>query len=574
MGHRIDMTRIPGYGRFESGTLKMMGLVELFFALALIFPTIIALHYGEDTAPFTLLIPILMVLGGVQLFLFRQSSSFRNANGMLVVAAAWAFVFFVGMVPYVMAGMNPFDAVFESVSGFTTTGGTMLTDIESWPKSILIWRSLTQWIGGIAVIIIFMYILPYLGVGRAILSNELSGSGANHFSLKMEKAAKSFILVYSFFSLIHLLILLLCRVDPFDALCLMFTTISTGGLMCTNNSLMGYSDVVQFITIVFMFLGGVNFYLHYRAIYYRDSSVHDLKNVRKSRGFYDFIVRDRRKKIEAMLPKRMKVYTSNSEFRFNLLWFVVTSIICTIVILATTDMSGGFFHNLYQTFKNVLFTVVSLGTTTGYYVTDYTQWPEFVVALLFLIALFGASAGSTSGGIKLYRLRIAYGFLVNAVTRTLHPNAVYSVKTDNISIDQSQVLSALSIIMMYIITMILGALIVMLYGYSIVDSFGLTVSAVANGGLGFGMFGPTGSMGAIPDSLKLILSFLMWLGRLEILVALVFLTPSFWKEIWLNRRTKHRLKKESRDYSEPQYVGDSAKSHGLIGVFSVLRRRK
>ena len=122
--------------------------------------------------------------------------------------------------------------------------------------------------------------------------------------------------------------------------------------------------------------------------------------------------------------------------------------------------------------------------------------------------------------------------------------------------------------------MILGALIVMLYGYSIVDSFGLTVSAVANGGLGFGMFGPTGSMGAIPDSLKLILSFLMWLGRLEILVALVFLTPSFWKEIWLNRRTKHRLKKESRDYSEPQYVGDSAKSHGLIGVFNVLRRRK
>ena len=183
-----------------------------------------------------------------------------------------------------------------------------------------------------------------------------------------------------------------------------------------------------------------------------------------------------------MLPKRMKVYASNSEFRFNLLWFVVTSLVCTIVILATTDMSGGFFHSLYQTFKNVLFTVVSLGTTTGYYVTDYTQWPEFVVALLFLIALFGASAGSTSGGIKLYRLRIAYGFLVNAVTRTLHPNAVYSVKTDNISIDQGQVLSALSIIMMYIITMILGALIVMLYGYSIVDSFGLTVSAVANGG--------------------------------------------------------------------------------------------
>lgn len=540
--------RNPITPKFESGTIRMMGLVEIVFALIMLIPFFIAIYYNEDTLPFSILPPILVIAGTIQYLLFAPSKNIRSVNGLLIVIIAWAFVFFIGMVPYWISGLSIVDSLFESVSGFTTTGATIMADIESHPRSLLIWRSLTQWVGGFAVIIIFMYILPILGVGRTLFSNELSGSGSNNYTVKMEKAARSFIVVYGVLSLLHLGLLLLCGVDTFNAVCMMFSTISTGGLMCTNNSLEGFSDVVQIITMVFMFMGGVNFYLHYRALYYKDSDVNIIKMPKSYDNVEDVKLTTWQKIRNVVQPiKRIKVYFGNSEFRFNLAWFIGIAILIYAFLYFNAAFDGMTSSQYMGEFKNIAFTVISLGTTTGYSVNDYTQYPVFVILLLFLVAFFGASAGSTSGGIKLYRLRVVYGFLMNAVYRTLRPNNVFTVKMDRNTVSNDTVMSAVSVVLVYILTLVVAAAIIMGFGFELADSFGLSVSAVSNGGLGFGNFGPYGSMSVLPDSLKLFLAFLMWVGRLEILVALLYFTPSFWKELWINHRTKVRLKWESKN---------------------------
>lgn len=535
-------------GKYESGTIRMMGLVEIVFALIMLFPVLVALYYEEDILPFIILPPILIVAGTIQYLLFKPSQNIRSVNGLLIVIIAWAFVFFIGMVPYCISGLSLVDALFESVSGFTTTGATILADIESYPRSLLIWRSLTQWVGGFAVIIIFMYILPILGVGRTLFSNELSGSGSSNYTVKMEKAARSFIVVYGVLSLLHLGLLLLCGVDPFNAVCMMFSTISTGGLMCTNDSLAGFSNVVQVITMVFMFMGGVNFYLHYKALYYKDSDLNTIK-MPESRDYEEEVKLTLSQKIRKSLHivKRVKVYFGNAEFRFNLAWFLGISIIAYVFLYFNAAFDGFSSSQYLSEFKNLAFTVISLGTTTGFSINDYTLYPAFILLLLFLVAFFGASAGSTSGGIKLYRLRVVYGFLRNAVYRTLRPNNVFTVKMDGNTVSNDTVISAVSVVLVYILTLAVAAAIIMGYGFGLADSFGLSVSAVSNGGLGFGNYGPYGSMSVLPSSLKLFLAFLMWVGRLEILVALIYFSPSFWKELWINHRTKVRLKWESKN---------------------------
>lgn len=507
--HLVNESKYNKYARWESTTVKILGIVEIFFGLALLIPLITAIIVDESIAPFITIIPVLMILGLVQFTMFRESKNFRAVNGLLLVAAAWIIAFGLGSYPYIMSGMSLIDAVFESVSGLTTTGATIMADIESWPMSILIWRSLSQWIGGISIIIIFMYFLPMFGMGRSFFLNELAGSGSSDYSMKMKNAAKSFIIVYALLSLANLVLLLICGMGAFEAVCLTFSTISTGGLMCTNDSLAGYSDLIQIITIVFMFMGGTNFYLHYRALY------------RKSR----------------------KVYRSNSEFKNMTQWFIGISILIYLMILFNMYRSVDLaLMDHLEIFKNALFTTVSLGTSTGFSVDDYTLYPAQCVILLMIVAFIGASAGSTSGGVKFGRLRIIYGFVKNSINKTIMPNAVFNVKVDGSTVDNSAVLSAVSIFLMYIITMFIGAIVIMMYGMDLVDSFGLSILSVANGGLGFGNYGPSGTLSELSAPIKLILIALMWIGRLEILLALTYFTPAFWREVWLNHRAKKREK--------------------------------
>ncbi|MDO5852469.1 MAG: TrkH family potassium uptake protein [Thermoplasmata archaeon] len=500
--------------RWENTTVKILGLVEMMFALLLLVPAAFTLYYGEDPLPFLAPIPPLMVLGFLQYMTCIESKNFRTVNGIILVALVWMLMFAICTVPYILSGIAPVDAVFEAVSGVTTTGISALGEIDSLDTSLMIWRSMTQWIGGITVVIIFLYFLPMVGFGRSLFQNELAGSGTSSFTQRTSKAAKSFIFIYMLLSLANFAILLVLGVNFVEALCLMFTTISTGGLLIINSSMAVYSDAVQWVTMLFMFLGGTNFYLHYRMIYLRER----------------------------------RVYRTNSEFRVMIAWFLAISVILFLFMVQTmmadgTDLT---LENCYVTFKNVLFTTVSLGTTTGFYVDDFTLWPSQCMILLMLVAVIGASTSSTSGGIKFSRLRIIYEYIKNGFRGIVHTNAVYAVKMDGKTVDDSLIQSTLVVFMMYMMTLTIAAVVFMIYGYDIVDSFGLSISAVSNGGMGFGNFGPTGNYHDLSTDLKAILIALMWIGRLEVVTAVVMFTPGFWKDVWLNSRSR-RMAKRYRD---------------------------
>jgi trk system potassium uptake protein TrkH len=379
---------------WNSTILKVSGGIILMMGLVFLLPSLYAYFVSEDPSIFLYPVPFMIIIGLALFLLNAPSKDFSTVNGIFLVIVVWLVLFFIGSIPYILAGMSPLNSIFESVSGFTTTGSSTIEDVHAMPESLMVWRSLTQWIGGIAVVLIFIYILPMFGMGRTFFSNELEGSGSSQLSMRLKNAASSFIQVYVGLTVINLLLLLLCNASVCDAICLSFTTISTGGLLVSNTSLMEMNIWIQIVTIVFMFIGGTNFYLHFKAIYGRN----------------------------------LKVYTTSKEFRNILLWFFVVSVVIFIAVDWQMIASLNFDIGVLATdYKNALYTVVSLGTTTGSAVFDYTQYPVGIMLLLIVVMLIGASAGSTSGGIKFTRMRVVLRFFNNTIKNVLHPNAIYSV---------------------------------------------------------------------------------------------------------------------------------------------------
>ena len=504
------------YRRFESTMMMVMGYVFMLLGAALLVPGFIAMGLGESYGPFLSIVPFLMLMGALLIVLFRQDDSFKPIQGLLLVLVVWVVVFVVGMIPYVILGMSPLDSMFESVSGFTTTGSTIMSDIESWPMSLLVWRSMTQWMGGILVIIIFLYILPMVSTGRTVFSNELSGSGSSEYTIRMGRAARSFILVYAFLSLLNYLLIVACGVEWLEALCMVFSTISTGGLMCTQDSLSSYSVWVEVVTILFMFLGGTNFYLHYTAL----------------------------------VKRTFKPYRTNSEFRTNVLWFLGISVIIFVMLLISEqNLDLDHVMSEYKLFIDVGFTVVSIGTSTGFTVTDYGLFPAQCIIMLMLVGFIGASAGSTAGGIKLGRIHIIYQSIRTRMARTVSPSMVTRVKVDKDTLDHDMVLSAFSVMVMFIGTLLVGAILIMMCGYDIVDSVGLAIASLGNVGVAFGNFGPSGDMSVLEEQVKVLMMILMWVGRLEVITALVFFTPTFWREVMADHRANRRENASRRQKS-------------------------
>ncbi len=493
---------------WTSTTVKTLGLIEVILAVSLMVPAVVALVLGENPRPFLATALPLITAGSLQFVLFKKSFDFKPTNGLMMMGLCWIELFLVGAVPYAILGLPPLDSLFESVSGFTTTGATILRDPTEWPVSLMVWRSFTQWVGGIAVILVFMYVLPMVGIGRSLFINELAGSGSSDYTIKMEKAAVSFIAVYALFTLANYVIIVVLGVDMIDALCLTFATISTGGFLNNTDSMQSYSFYVQLVTTVFMFLGGVNFYLHYNAIR------------RGQRG----------------------VYMSNSEFKFNVEWFAIAIALIFIMIIMNSDISGWTVDDILQNIWNSIFSVISMGTSAGMSNTDLSLFPAECMTILLMIAFIGASSGSTSGGIKIGRLNVIYQFMKVTVSKTLHPSAVKDVRVDGQILSHTAVLSAFSILMLFIITLIVGSIVIMMCGYHIVDAVNISIAMVGNLGTTFLNFGDNGSFSDVSDITKIVMMLLMWIGRLEILTALVFISPSFWKETIRNQKRLHRWK--------------------------------
>lgn len=483
-------------GRYDNGFLRMLGGIILVLGLLLFVPAVAALYYGEDTLVFLLPVPLYVAIGGTLLLLFRGTPDLTPAKGILLITLAWMIGFITSAIPFTLNGSSIFDALFEGVSGLTTTGSTIFNDVEVLSHSILIWRSFLQWVGGIAVVLIFIFLLPMMGIGgKAFTNNEFTDSSSGNFTLRVNSAAKSFLMIYVLLTVAEFILLMIFSVNSFEGVCMTFSNISTGGLMVKNDSIAGYDNIVQAVVLFFMFMGGTNFYLHYRLIYKRD----------------------------------LKGYFKNQEFVWTLIWFIVLAGAITLILArAATDytvcgtISDGW---------NALFTVVSIGTSTGYTISDHSNWPLAACALLWMAGMFGAMSGSTAGGIKMYRLLIVKSSISAGIDRMLHPNLIKATKLDGHHVDDNSVSSAIAVTMLFLITAILTVIFLLIAEPDITleDAFGASFATVGNVGIGLGDFA-SGCFTDCQDYTKLFLAFMMWVGRMEVLMAIVVFTRSFWRE--------------------------------------------
>jgi len=490
------------YARWDAPLLNVLGYVFMAFGIIAVLQATVAAYFDEPLTPF--LYPAFgsMLISLPLITLFKRVKNMRVSEGLLLIMLSWLVVIIMGSIPFIMSGMSIVDSIFETTSGFTTTGASIIdsSSLTAWPFSIIMWRAATHWIGGMAVILIFMMLLPLLGSGASSVSiNETQGAGPRKFSARTRDTVRQFMLIYIVFSVILALTCKALGVSLFDSICIAMSTISTGGFLPVE-SLGVYSVWVQMVVMIFMFLGGTSFYLHYRAIYGR----------------------------------KIGEYFQNTEFRAMAVWFAFAVTLIFIILTVQTHIV----EMTLETFKDVVFTVISLGTTTGFTTTDITTW-EAAAFVLLLVMFLGGSSGSTSGGAKIYRFVLLAKYIKAAVLKTIHPRAIFDIKMDGESTSSDAISSAISIMMLFFITAMVGALIAMLFGYSMIDSISMSIASISNTGFALGS---SGDFTLIPDALKMVMAGLMWIGRMEILIALTLFLPSFWKEISISVKTKKKIR--------------------------------
>ncbi|UAL08300.1 MAG: TrkH family potassium uptake protein [Candidatus Methanogranum gryphiswaldense] len=498
--------RLNHMERWKNSTIKIMGAVEFTLGVMLLIPTIVALIYGEDASYFFILVPPLMIAGSLQYLLFSKDNKMSPSVSILMMTVAWFIAFFVIAVPFYIYGFAWYDAIFESVSGFTTTGFSIVPNVEELPKSMLFWRSFSQWVGGVSVVLVFMFILPMMGIGgRAFINNEFTGTDMENYSVRMRSVAMSFIYIYILFSLMEVILLMAAGVNLFESTCMMMSCLSTGGFMVKADSLASYSFTVQLIVVIFMFLGGTNFYLHYRTLYRRD----------------------------------YKAYVRSQEFVWTFLWFVIAIF---LVLLAIIIDEGKISGNVDDNFWYATFTVVSFGTATGYTIYDYSVWPAAASCLLLFVGFIGAMSGSTTGGVKVYRMIILKSYISYGFYKMLHPHAIRDVKLDGRTVDSDALMSAIVITVSFLIVAAVGTTLIALAEPDIdmMECLGLCIPSLGNVGAGLGQFGPAGSLVNLSVFTKLVMAAVMWIGRLEVFMVLILFTRAFWGDIILNTNSnKH-----------------------------------
>ncbi len=422
----------------------------------------------------------------------KENISVRKREGYLIVACGWIAMVLFSALPYTLSGVleNPVDAFFESISGMTTTGATIFEDIEALPKGILFWRSLTQWIGGMGIIVLTVALFPLLGIGGIeLFVAEAPGPTSDKIHPRIQQTAKSLWQIYVSLTGVLLLILWGAGMTFYDAINHALTTMATGGFSTKNASIAAYDlPQIQYPILFFMFLAGTN----YTVIYWS-------------------------------LQGKLKKVWSSDEFRVYLSFVGIIGTIVACSIMYHTNMG------IEASIRTAFFQVVSLVTTTGYVSADYTLWGPGTTIIFFGLLFVGASAGSTSGGIKLVRHWV---FLKNTILefrRLLHPRAVLPIKLNGVSISPKIMSHILVFLLLYLALFILGSFAVSIMGLDFETATSSVATALGNVGPGIGKIGPTDNFAWLPNNVKITLSFLMLLGRLELFTILVLFTPYFWK---------------------------------------------
>lgn len=489
--------RIKHLQRWDSGTIKVLGYIELLLALILTITSIYALIAKEDAFLYIPIIPFVLGLGLFQVLFFSAKTSLTPALGILLIAEMWVLSFTVSAIPFLLYGYSVLDSAFEAISCYTTTGATVIADFDVLPRSLLFWRAIMVWAGGITVLISFSFILPMIGMaGAGLNSNEFAGSDSDNYSMKISSASLSFLKVYVLLTVAEAIILLLCGLTGFESVCIALANVPTGGVLPSNDGMISYSIPVQAVTMVFMLLGSLNFYLLFRLIFKKDGAVFKSK-----------------------------------ETRFMLKWFLFCAVLMFISFALNYDVTSST-DTILETAWHSLYMSISFGTSTGFTVIDLASLPYFVFFILYLLEFMGGCSGSTTGGAKIYRLMTVKSYVINNISRVLHPNAVVSIRSDGKNMSDEAVNSAISTILLFIIALFVGLGIVMSLEPDIADVqtyFGIVLSALTNVGTG-----PFVNYGIFTVGTKIFLCFMMWLGRMELILILILFTRALWTDVRLS----------------------------------------
>ena len=474
--------------------IHLLGFLLMFLAASMLIPVPFSLYYGDNDYPALLTSAALTFAFGFAIFkLTRFRKDLRAKEGFAVVTFGWIIFSIFGSLPFIFAGYIPSftDAFFETMSGFTTTGATILTDIESLPRGLLFWRSLTHWIGGMGIIVLSLAILPFLGVGgMQLYKAEVPGPTADKLTPRITETAKILWGTYVLLTATETLLLMMGGMSLFDALTHTFGTMATGGFSPRNASVGAYnSTYIDYVIIFFMVLAGANFSLHYRFL----------------RG--DF-----------------KAYWRNVEFRYFL------SIIAIATALIGLDTFFNQYDNMAKALQDTLFQVVSVQTTTGYGTADYEQWSFNSQYILLVLMFIGGCAGSTGGGMKVIRIHLLIKYVFSEITRQIHPHAVVPVRLRNTPVPRDVVANVLGFFVLSILIYVIGVFALTALGLDLLTSFGAVAATLWNIGPGLGTVGPTENYAHIPLLGKWLLSFYMMMGRLEVFTVIILFSPSYWRK--------------------------------------------
>jgi len=470
----------------------LLGCILLIEAILLLLPLATAMIYKEDILPFVYTICMLLVISVPCVILKPKNTNIYAREGFICVSSAWILLSVFGALPFVFSGTIPnfIDALFETVSGFTTTGATILTAVEGLPRSILFWRSFTHWVGGMGVLVFMLAILPSAG-GEAIhlMRAEVPGPTKGKLVPKMRQTALILYGIYIVLTCIQIVALLICGLPLYDSIVTSFATAGTGGFSVLNNSIAGYANpAAEWVIAIFMILFGINFNLFFFVL------IGKIKDVLKS--------------------EELRVYLG-------------------VIAVSVVAVSVNIFHligNVGDSVRTAFFQVASIMTTTGFVTVEFNDWPVLSKTILTLLMIIGACAGSTAGGLKISRILILFKNIFREIKHMIRPKSVNVVRVDGEVIPDETIRSATGYLSVYMLAIVICVVLIAFDGYSMETNITATLSCINNIGPALGDIGAMGNCSAFSPFSKLVLTLAMLLGRLEFVPMIVFFSPYAWKK--------------------------------------------